>query len=138
MLEPTEPVGYHPGMTSPVTPGTSAPAYAHLAACEAQHRDGGGLHEPFRTRAERDDWVARHVDRLGCRVTASTIAEGEGGEGLPAYQLERARPARSDRAPGYRWRLAFAGGGWGEWVGPYETPQLALADLRGTTEALAR
>jgi hypothetical protein len=94
---------------------------AHCARCS-----GEDLSQPFRTQVVRDSWAIEHMAATGHTVSLS-VDEASADSHLSAYLR------RTDDGDGFKW-LCMAGS-CVTWIGPYDTPQLALADWRGHPEA---
>lgn len=91
-----------------------------LANCE---RCGGeSFSQPFRRQAERDQWAIGHL--LGTRHAVSLSVDEVSAESHLSTYLRF-----TDDGDGFKW-LCMATG-CVKWIGPYDTPQLALADWRG-------
>jgi hypothetical protein len=99
--------------------GTGLTSLWFLADCD---RCGGDLAQPFRRQAERDQWAIDHLLGTGHAVRLSV-------DGL-AEDLHLTTYLRyTDGRDGFKWLCPAPQ--CAKWIGPYETPQLALADWRG-------
>lgn len=92
-----------------------------LAYCA---RCGSELAQPFRSQVDRDAWAVEHL--LATGHTVSMEIDGQDGN-VEAHTSVYLR--RTDDGDGFKW-LCMASG-CVRWIGPYDTPQLALADWRG-------
>jgi hypothetical protein len=89
-----------------------------LAGCA---RCGEDLAQPFRRQAERDQWAIAHL--LGTRHSVSLSVDGMSADVHQSMYLRF-----DDDGAEFKWLCMAVS--CVKWIGPYATPQLALADWR--------
>jgi hypothetical protein len=106
--------------TPPGELGPNLPLWflAHCDPC-----GGESFAEPFRRQADRDTWAVDHLLATGHTVRLS-IDDVPSDTHLAAY-LRRVDAA----GEAFQWLCPSTD--CARWIGPHETPQLALADWRG-------
>lgn len=107
------------GELDPPSGGVGSPADWFLATC---HRCAPHLSQPFRDRAECEDWAAAHAEGTGHCVIVSV--DGDLADATHLSVVLR----RTDDGDGYTWLCTTEG--CRRWNDPRDTPQLALAMFR--------
>lgn len=97
----------------------AGPPLWFLANCDPC---GSDLAQPFRSQVERDAWAIAHLLGTGHTVGLSV-------DEVPSDAHLSAFLRNTPDSGGFRW-LCMAPE-CARWIGPYGTPQLALADWRG-------
>lgn len=113
------------------TPTGAAPGGIwFLAGCDRCDPD---LDQPFSVQADRDQWAMAHVvaTHHTVRLTVDGVAPESHLSVVIRYRSNPAVTGRPVAGGTYAWLCPAPDADCVRWHGPYETPQLALADWRG-------